>query len=141
MRHSTAKLQLKASNGSSGGLFATAGSGRGLWERVVPVYITLFGICKPLGPQHRVLRKATAILLDVFQSIKSALKLQKEGLCDDDDGVLEKQKKELLQELKGSELINNFAKLYGVQKRLLSSGTIWDELGTTAGIMTNDSNH
>jgi hypothetical protein len=69
------------------------------------------------------------------------LKLQKEGLCDDDDGVLEKQKKELLQELKGSELINNFAKLYGVQKRLLSSGTIWDELGTTAGIMTNDSNH
>lgn len=108
---------------------------RGQWEKAVPMYTTLFQICKTLGTEDRDFRKATAMLMDVFRSVCTTLKLREKEQRSDGVETLKQLRGELLQEMNLKlesdvqeptaepskysleYLIYNFAKLYSVQRR------------------------
>ena len=105
----------------------------GRWEKIVPVYRELFQISKTFGIKHRVLHKATAILIEVFRSIITTLEQRRT----DEVETLTKLKDELLKDLNSLQepdssinLMNGFAGLYSIQHR--RDPGIWDELVPSA---------
>jgi ankyrin repeat protein len=110
----------------------------GQWEKVVPVYVKLFRICRtfeatPLEGLH----KATAILIHVFLSVCESLRVREEQQRRGNVEVLQRLKDEILQELNSQlklnslrDLIYNFAKLYKMQNRLDSD--VWNDLAPDA---------
>ncbi|KAF8248448.1 hypothetical protein K440DRAFT_600001, partial [Wilcoxina mikolae CBS 423.85] len=102
----------------------------GRWEKVIPVYIAHFRICKLLP--HGGSQKATAIMIHLFLSVSNALGLRQVQKRDKDVEKLQRLRDEILHELKQEansqdiqpkpsslrDLTQNFAKLYYMQKRL-----------------------
>jgi hypothetical protein len=109
----------------------------GRWEKVVPVYIQLFRVCKSFETTpHEGFHKATAILIHIFLSVCYSLKLQQEQQHVGGVEQLQRLKDGILEELNPKNaapksaslcgLICNFAKLYKIQNRLDKS--VWEDL-------------
>lgn len=125
---------------------------RGHWAQIVPVYIELFQTCKPLGIEHAALRKTTAILIGLFLTISTELKLREPEawLFRGGDGVsLDRWRQLLIEELNPREqklepyplsqdgsirnLIWSFAELYREQQRL--------DLGLWSSLLSRPTGH